>query len=139
MSDTPIRLRDTREPMDYGQAVQVHRIESDMQHKAEQYLAEKSKEAAEKERAYRQALATEITTLRGSGVASTVARDLARGDAHVSKLQMERDIAEGLRDAAQQSIYRHTANRRDLLAFIEWSKRAAFLDLETPEEPRVRR
>lgn len=129
-------LNDTREPMDYATAINVHRIEEDMQHKAEKYLAEKSKEAAEKERAYRQALAAEITSLRAAGVASTVARDMARGDAHVSKLQMERSIAEGLRDAAAQSIWRHTANRRDLEQFIDWSKRASFLDTQNQSEHR---
>jgi hypothetical protein len=122
------RVRETREPMDYVAAVTAHRLESDAQHNAEKYLSEKSREAAECEREYREALARTITTLQAEGKPATVARDLARGDKHVAGLQMKRNIAEGLREAAAQSIWRHTANRRDLEQFIDWSKRASFLD-----------
>lgn len=128
MSGHELRLRDTREPMDYITAVTVHRVESEQQKSAEEFLSDKAREAAEKEKAYREALATEITTQRSKGVAATAARDIARGQPRIAQLAMERDIAEGLRDAAAQSIWRHTANRRDLEQFIDWSKRAAFLD-----------
>ena len=127
MSD--MRLRDTREPMDYVTAVTVHRVESEHQKQAENFLKDKRKEAAEKERLYREALAREIVAQRAAGHPATLARDLARGQPKIAQLAMERTIAEGLAEAAAQSIWRHTANRRDLEQFIEWSKRAAFLDM----------
>jgi hypothetical protein len=128
-----LRLRETREPMDYVAAISVHRTEADLQHAAENFLSEKHKDAANAERLYREQLALEITRQRSKGEASSTARDLARGQPQIAKLAYDRDVAEGMVDAAQQSIYRHTANRRDLLQFIEWSRRAAFLDIETPE------
>ena len=133
MSEQPLRLRDTREPMDYVAAVSVHRTEADLQHAAENILSEKHRESAGAEKLYREELAKEITRQRAKGEASTTARDLARGQEHIAKLAYARDVAAGMVDAAQQSIYRHTANRRELLQFIEWSRRAAFLDVETPE------
>jgi hypothetical protein len=75
-----------------------------------------------------------ITRLKADGVAITVAQDLARGDKHVASLRFKRDLAEGLRDAAAQSIWRHTADRRELEQFLDWSKRAAFLDAMPPQE-----
>lgn len=131
-----VRLKDTREPMDYITAVSVHRVESEAQHNAEKYLALKSKEAAEKEREYREALARKITELQAEGKPATIARDLARGDKLVATLAMERSICQGLVEAAQQSIWRHTANRRDLEQFIDWSKRASFLDTSEAVRPK---
>lgn len=136
MSQQGVRLRDTREPMDYVTAVTVHRLEAENQREAEKVLAQRHREAAQAERDYREALAKEITTLQAAGKPATVARDLARGDKHVAELQFKRNLAEGLVDAAQQSIWRHTANRRDLEQFIEWSKRASFLD--TSDQPEHR-
>lgn len=134
MSEPRQRLQGIREPFDFITAVQEHRLASEAQHRAEQFLAAKHREAAEAERLYREAVSREILSLTATGKPATVARDLARGDKHVAELQFKRNIAEGLVDAAQQSIYRHTANRRDLLQFIEWSRRVSFLDIESPEE-----
>lgn len=133
MSD--VRLRETREPMDYITAVTVHRVESDLQHAAENFLSEKAREAAEAEKLYREELAKEITRRRGGGSSASAARDEARGQPHIADLAMKRDVALGLKDAAAQSIWRHTANRRDLEQFIDWSKRASFLDSQQ-REPR---
>jgi hypothetical protein len=47
---------------------------------------------------------------------------MARGDKHVAKLRRERDIAEGMREAAMQDAWRRVADRKDTQAFIEWSK-----------------
>lgn len=123
------RLGGVREPFDFVAAVAAHREASEAQYRAERFLAEKSREAAEAERCYREALAVTITRLQAGGKPATVARDLARGDKHVAGLLLARMVAEGLREAAAQSIWRHTADRRDLEQFLDWSKRASFLDL----------
>jgi hypothetical protein len=120
--------------MDFAAAVAASREASEAQHNAEKYYAQKGREYAEAERAYREALAQAITRLRSEGNAATVAQDLARGDSKVAHLRFQRDLAEGLRDAAAQSIWRHTADRRELEQFLDWSKRAAFLDAVPPAE-----
>lgn len=114
--------------MDFAAAVAASREASEAQHNAEKYYAQKGREYAEAERAYREALAQAITRLKADGIAITVAQDLARGDKHVAELRFKRDLAEGLKDAAAQSIWRHTADRRELEQFLDWSKQAAFLD-----------
>jgi hypothetical protein len=120
------RMRMT-EPMDFVAAVQEHRLISEAQHRAEQFLADKAKDVAQAEKDYREALARQIVTERANGPA-TGAGDLARGTPHVAELKMKRMVAEGLREAAAQSIWRFTADRKDLEQFIDWSKRASFLD-----------
>lgn len=117
------------EPLDFAGAVREHRLASEAQHRAEQFLAAKSKEVAVAERLYREGLSRAITTLRAEGKPAMIARDQARGDKLVAQLLLDRMIAEGLREAAAQSIWRHTADRRDLEQFLDWSKRAAFLDM----------
>lgn len=123
-------------PLDFAGAIAAHREASEAQHRAEQFLAEKSREVAEGELNYRRALATAITTLQAEGKPATLARDLARGDQLVSGLLLKRMVAEGLREAAAQSIWRHTADRKDLEQFLDWSKRAAFLDTQDRPEHR---
>jgi hypothetical protein len=125
------------QPMQFVDAIMEHRLASEAQHRAEQFLADKSKEAAQAERDYREALSVKIVQLKAAGEAATNARDLARGDPHVAELQYKRNVAEGLRDAAAQSIWRFTADRKDLEQFLDWSKRAAFLDMEPPRESSV--
>ena len=57
------------------------------------------------------------------GVAWSTAPDLARGDEAVARLRMERDIAEGVREAMEQALWRHVANRKDAQRFADWSQR----------------
>ena len=114
--------------MDFAAAVAASREASEAQHNAERWYAEKGRELAEAERAYRKALAERIIKLKSEGTPATVAKDLARGEKAVADLCFARDLAEGLRDAAAQSIWRHTADRRELEQFLDWSKRASFLD-----------
>lgn len=124
------RLRETREPMDYATAVEVMRVEAEHQQAAENVLAGYHRDAAAAEKIYREELAKAITRQRANGASATAARDLARGEPAIATFAYERDLKLGLVDAAQQSIWRHTANRRDLEHFIDWSKRASFLDME---------
>jgi hypothetical protein len=125
-------MKEATEPLDFAGCVGAHREASKAQHEAERWYAQKGREFADAEREYRKALATEIIKLKSEGIAITVARDLARGT--VADLKHARDLAEGLKDAAAQSIWRHTADRRELEQFIDWSKRAAFLDALPPSE-----
>jgi hypothetical protein len=127
-------MKPASEPMDFAAAVAASREASEAQHNAERFYAAKGREHAEAERAYREALAQAITRLKSEGIAITVAQDLARGDKHVAELRFKRDLVEGLRDAAAQSIWRHTADRRELEQFLDWSKRAAFLDATPPAD-----
>ena len=127
-------MKPASQPLDFAAAVAESRAASEAQHNAERFYATKGRECAEAERAYREALAQAITRLKSEGIAITVAQDLARGDKHVAELRFKRDLAEGLRDAAAQSIWRHTADRRELEQFLDWSKRAAFLDSTPPSD-----
>jgi hypothetical protein len=125
-------MRAVSVPLDFAAAVAASREASEAQRNAEKHYAQKGRECAEAERAYREALAQAITRIKATGAAVTAARDLARGDKHVAELAFNRDLAEGLRDAAAQSIWRHTADRRELEQFLDWSKRASFLDSTPP-------
>ncbi len=130
-------MKPATEPLDFAAAVTEHRNASRAQREAERFYAQKGRMVADTERAYRKALAAKITQLRGEAPA-TIAADLARGDSEVVQLRYARDLAVGLRDAAAQSIWRHTADRRELEQFIDWSKRAAFLDaIPYQEQPTV--
>lgn len=75
------------------------------------------------EQAYRQALAQRIVELRADGQPTTLAADLARGDERVARLKMQRDVAEGVKEAAMQASWRASADRRDAQSLAEWSQR----------------
>lgn len=87
------------------------------------------KDAAEKlagaEQSYRKALAVKIVEVHDEGAAWTVAQDLARGDDRVAHLRYERDVAHGVYEATQTASWRHTANRKDCLELIVWSRTVA--------------
>lgn len=91
---------------------------------AEEFLRQAYRDAAQKEETYRVALAKQILVMHGEGVAWTVCQDLARGDKHVAHLRLERDIAEGVKEAAQAALWRISADRKDLGRLVEWSMRA---------------
>lgn len=113
----------THQPYDFGQARDAAASASRNQQAAEQFVREAYKQYAQAEETYRVELAKKIVTLRGEGWAATVCQDLARGDANVARLRRERDIAEGVKEAAVQSSWRRSADRRDTESFIDWSKR----------------
>jgi hypothetical protein len=78
--------------------------------------------------AYRTALAVRITELHAEGVAWSATADLARGDKGVARLKRERDIAEGVVEAAKQAGWRASKDRDDVQAFIGWSQRREFAE-----------
>lgn len=120
----PDEIRDTR-PYDYAGAKRAIARASHDQRSAENTIKDAARDLAEKERAYRKALAVEITTLRAGGSAATTAADLARGDEKVANLRYSRDVAEGVYEAAKQAVWRHTGDRRELEKLIDWSMRVA--------------
>lgn len=60
--------------------------------------------AAEAEQKYRVKLAEKILELRDQKLPATLIGDLARGDKEVSKLKLERDIAEVVYENAQEAM-----------------------------------
>ena len=111
------------QPWSFAQATDNCRKAAIAQENAEQSLRDAARAFAEAEEKYRKALAVEIVTSHGDGVAWSTAPDLARGDAEVARLRMERDVAEGVREALTHALWRHNANRRDAQRFADWSQR----------------
>lgn len=126
-------MNDVVGPYDFQQARTAAEGASVNQKAAEEFVRTAAKDYAEKEERYRVALAKEIVEQHAQGVAWTAAADLARGNEKVARLRRERDIAEGVREAAQQACWRRSADRRDTQAFIDWSKRRELS--ESPSEP----
>ena len=110
------------EPYDFPEAVAAARRAAEAQKAGEQAVRDASADLAEKERLYRLALAKRIVEVHAEGAAWTVAQDLARGDETVARLRYERDVAKGVFDAASQRAWRHTADRKDVLELIAWSR-----------------
>lgn len=103
------------------------------QAKAQQTAAESNvRDAYQKfglaRRAYQAALAAKILELRVSGTAATLCPDLARGDQQVAHLRFQKDVAEGVMEAAKSAVWRHTADRRELEQLVAWSMRREFAE-----------
>lgn len=101
---------------------------SRFQQEAEDQLKRAHRDAASAEDAYRIQLAKVITSLREMGIPATVCLDLAKGAEDVATLRRERDVAVGLREAAQQACWRRAADRRDCQALCGWSERREFAE-----------
>lgn len=121
------------EPWTFAQATANCRKAAIAQENAEQTLRDAARDFAEKEEAYRKALAIEIIKTHADGVAWSTAPDLARGDDNVARLRMERDVAEGVREAMTHALWRHNANRRDAQRFADWSQRRELAEGNVPE------
>ena len=63
--------------------------------------------------------------MRGDKIPVTVIQDMAKGDLKIADLRFERDLAEGVREAAVSAIWRHSADRRELEQLVSWSMRVA--------------
>jgi multidrug efflux pump subunit AcrA (membrane-fusion protein) len=111
------------QPYTFPEAVAAARRAAESQRAGEQAVRDAAEQAAEAERQYRRALAQQIVTVHAEGAAWTVAQDLARGAQHVADLRYARDVQAGVLEAAQQRAWRHSADRKDMVQFIEWSKR----------------
>lgn len=112
-------------PWDFPQAQEASREAQRLQIQAEQVYTAANDDLAAKERSYKVALAQEITRLHADGTAWTTAEELARGSSHIADLRYARDLAKGVMKGAESSLWRHAGNRKDTLAFIEWSRSVA--------------
>jgi hypothetical protein len=121
-------------PYDFAEARTQANAASERTRLAEDFYKQQARAYAIAEEAYRKRLAERIVELRGESKPVTIVPDLARGDTEVARLKRERDIAEGMKDAALQALWRLAADRRDLGRFIDWSMRAAFRDDEPREQ-----
>ena len=126
-------------PWDFAQAITRSNAIKAAQAQAETFYKDCARDYAKAEEAYRIALAQEIVRKHeDDGVAWSVAPDLARGDKRVAELRRKRDVAEGMKDAALQALWRLAADRRDLGRFIDWSARtdiAIHVHDEPEQEP----
>lgn len=121
-------------PWEIAEARQAANLASAQQKGAENALREAARGLAEAERAYRMSLAQEILRLRADGVAWSSTADLARGDKRVADLKFARDVASGVHEAAQSAAWRHTADRKDVGRFIEWSQRRELAENYLPAD-----
>jgi|HubBroStandDraft_6_1064221.scaffolds.fasta_scaffold01839_21 hypothetical protein len=120
---------------DFSTALRASEKGKQGQEEAEKARKDATAEYATAEKLYRVALAKRIVELIAEGKPATVAKDLARGDKHVSDLGYNRDVAEGMKEIAEQRAWRHTADRKDIQEFIQWSRIVA--PLGTQAEPPV--
>jgi hypothetical protein len=115
-------------PWDFDRAREAAHAATVSQRRQEDFIRDAYKDFALKEEAYRVALAKRITELHAEGIAWSATGDLARGDKHVARLKRERDIAEGVVEAAKQAGWRASKDRDDVQAFIGWSQRREFAE-----------
>jgi hypothetical protein len=113
----------TQAPYTFAEARQAAENASRLQKAAEDFIRQAARESARAEERYRVALAEEIVEQHAAGVAWSSAPDLARGNKRVAELRRQRDIAEGVREAAMQAAWRRAADRKDTQRFIDWSMR----------------
>jgi hypothetical protein len=119
-------------PYSFDEAREAATKASRAQIAAEDFIKDCARTYALAEEAYRIALAETIVRTHADGIAWTVCGDIARGDKNVARLRRERDIAEGVRDAAVQAAWRRSADRRDTDRFCEWSMRRDLADARGP-------
>lgn len=107
----------------FGEARRAMHDASLQQLQHEQNLPAVARDAALKDKTYRQLLAQTIVKLNASGVAWTVAADVARGEEPVAAARYERDVAASVLEAMQQASWRLQANRRDAGRLTDWAMR----------------
>lgn len=110
-------------PYTFDEAKAASEHAANVQRQAEQFVIDATKRYANAERTYRKALAEKILELKADGMAITACGDVARGEPAIADLKFARDVAEGVREAASQAVWRATADRKDEGRFIDWSMR----------------
>lgn len=122
----------TLSPLEIEDARQAAYRASEVQREVENQIREAARDLAEKERLYRRKLSTRIVELHTEGgYAITMCGEIARGEEATARLRYERDVAEGVLEAARQQAFRRGADRRDLATLIEWSMKRD-LRVDTP-------
>jgi hypothetical protein len=126
------------EAWDFVTATARSRQAHENQSTAEQARRDAAEGLALAERLYRVNLARRIVELKAEGMPATVCQDLARGDKQVADLRYERDVKQGVLDAAEQAAWKFTADRKDVNEFVQWSRIVAPLGEQVEDQP-VRR
>ena len=121
--------------LDIVGAREAERAASTAQIVSEKLLRDSARDVAQAERAYRLALALAITRIHADGTAWSSTADLARGDLEVADLRYKRDVLQGVYEAAQQSAFRHGADRKALGRLIDWSARIDLRSNGETEQP----
>lgn len=111
------------QPWDFGTAHAKERSASSAQQAAEEFVKQAYRDFAEKERAFRKAYAEEITKAKANGTAVTFCKEIARGCDRVTDLEFAKNVAEGVKEAATQAVWRASADRRTVEGLREWSMR----------------
>mgnify|MGYP000848489040 FL=1 len=88
-------------------------------------LPKRGRASAQTERDYRIALAQETLRLRESGQPATIIGDLVRGNREIAKLRFERDVAQTIYEAAQETIrvWKLEATLMEAQMQREWTRR----------------
>jgi hypothetical protein len=110
-------------PWNFDEARDHCRKASSHQEAAEANLKEAYVDYAKAQEAYALHLALTVTSLREMSTPATVCLELARGAGDVAALRRTRDIAEGVKAAAEQACWRRNADRKDAQRFADWSQR----------------
>ncbi len=118
-------MNDVAHPYSFGEARAAIERASIAQKHAEQAIRDAYREYGAAERAYRMLLAQEILKLRAEGQSITIAQDIAKGERKVADLRFKRDVAMGVLEASKSSVFRMTADRRELEQLIRWSMAVA--------------
>lgn len=112
------------QPYDFDEAREAINVAKAVQAGAEDAVREAYRQFAAARKAYQLAFAQAIVEARAE-LPATVALDMARGTPKVAQLRYEKDVAEGVMEAAKSAIWRHTADRKDLARLVDWSIRVA--------------
>lgn len=115
-------------PWDFGEAERRLSAASRRQEMAEEAMREAYRAWGAAQDAYARKLAETILELRAENVPATVCLELAKGSPAVSALRLKRDVAEGVKAAAEQAAWRRNADRRDAARLADWSQRREFAE-----------
>lgn len=110
-------------PWDFSEAVKRSEDGRTEQERIEGEVKTAYQAYARAERTYAVALARRMWELKRDGIAITACERLAKGDPSIAALREKRDESEGLKETAKMAGWRATADRRDVEALIDWSKR----------------
>lgn len=120
-------------PWTFEQARDANASAAALQRGSETAIKDAYRAAGEAENAYRKAYAEALVRERATGCAVPVAEANAKADPTVCKLRLERDVAEGVKKAAEQEAWRRSADRRAAEGFMDWSMRRELAEHGQPD------
>lgn len=113
----------TSAPWTFPEAVQARDAAKAEQERIEGEVRDAYKNAGRAQKLYAVALARKMLDLKRDGMAITATETLAKGDEKIAELREERDIAEGVKEAAKVAAWRANKDREDTNALLTWSMR----------------